>query len=86
MRYYFERLGTLVAACHYGTDNEELADVLLEKFQDVEDLDVVDPNVEDSSKDRNLRKRFDQHVYLFDLWDNILPKVDKQAQLINSNY
>ncbi|KZP23119.1 hypothetical protein FIBSPDRAFT_930690 [Athelia psychrophila] len=59
LRHYFDRPGTVVAACHYGTDNEEL---------------VLEENRENLPLGRSLLNRMDQNEYLINLWDNILPK------------
>ncbi|KZP10328.1 hypothetical protein FIBSPDRAFT_1051405 [Athelia psychrophila] len=59
LRHYFDRPGTVVAACHYGTDNEEL---------------VLEENRENLPLGRSLLNRIDQNEYLINLWDNILPK------------
>lgn len=92
LRHYFDRPGTVIAACHYGTDNEVLAydEALAEVEEPVEVEDPADvedlADVEDSLEDRDPCIRIDQNEYVINIWDNILPQVDKQAQLITLNY
>lgn len=65
LKWYFDRPVARIATCHYGTDDERA---------DVKKSSAL-------YKGRATADRADGKSYVVNMWDNILPKVNKQVQL-----